>query len=69
MFSVPLIPIITYKETFVNIFSQKNLIFFMHLHFFLAIRALLCSAILHYPLKRSKTRSNEVLIKAIHSLM
>lgn len=41
----------------------------MSLHYFLAIRALLCGAILHYPLKRSKTRSNEVLIKAIHSLM
>lgn len=41
----------------------------MHLHFFLAIRALLCGAIPPYCLKRSKTRSNEVLIKAIHSLM
>ena len=36
----------------------------MHLHFFLAIRALLCGAILHYCLKRSKTRSNEILIKS-----
>lgn len=32
----------------------------MHLR---AIRALLCSAILHYCLKRSKTRSNEVFDK------
>lgn len=41
------------------------MIFFMLLHSFLAIRALADGPILPYCIKRSKTRSNEVLIKAI----
>lgn len=41
----------------------------MSLHYFLAIHALADGPILPYCIKRSKTRSNEVLIKAIHSLM